>query len=79
MELWSHTELDTNPSSITNFCVTLGVFLISLSLCILIYKTSLFGVVVRLKQGEYVKILPGNCDFKGVQYMEMYVLLNSLI
>lgn len=42
-------QLDVNSNSVTDYHVILGVFLTSLSLCFLVYKTSLLGVVVRLK------------------------------
>ena len=39
-ELWCRTELDMNANSITDYYMILGVFLTSLNLSFLIYKTN---------------------------------------
>lgn len=49
-ELWCGTEPDMNADSITDYYMILGVFLTSLNLSFLIYKTNSLGLLWGLNK-----------------------------
>lgn len=49
-ELWCGTEPDMNANSITDYYMILGVFLTSLNLSFLIYKTNSLGLLWGLNK-----------------------------